>query len=127
MKIKSTLIFTQYDRTVSMIDINHIKVFLNDDFEFPSCYLAAKDPFEALKEICCSNFRFDYSWLNCAISDFRKTSYTEYEVVYSSSRPVMNFVNKIGHFYTMHELLSLEKKIDPYYEQILRSKNFLVA
>lgn len=109
-----------------MMDPDHIKIFLNDDLEFPSCYLTVKEPSEALDQICYNNFRFDPSWLHYVVSDFRKTASTEYEVVYIASRPTINNCNKTGHFYTMQELSSLEKKIDPYYEQILRSKNFLI-
>ena len=126
MKIKFTLLFTQYNRSVSMMDLNHINVFLNDDLDLPSCYLMTKEPAEALSQICYENFRFDPSWLHCMISDFRKTGDTEYEAVYSSSRPAISNSNKLGKFYNTQELLSLEKKIGPYYEQILRSKNFLI-
>ena len=126
MKIKFTLLFTQYNRSVSMMDLEHSQVFLNDDFEFPSCYLTTKEPEEALSQICYENFRFDPSWLHFMISDFRKTGYTEYEAVYSSSRPKIHNSNKLGKFYNMQELSSLEKKIGPYYEQILRSRNFLI-
>lgn len=126
MKIKFTLLFTQYNRSVSMMDLDHIKIFLNDDFEFPSSYLTVKEPRETLNQICYKNFRFDPSWLNCDISDFRNIAPTEYEVVYTASRPVISNCNKIGCFYTTQELSSLEKKIGPYYEQILRSKNFLI-
>ena len=125
MKIKFTLLFTQYNRSISMMDPNHINIFLNDDFEFPSCYLMTKEPAEALSQICYENFRFDPSWLHCMIGDFRKTGHTEYEAVYSSSRPAIHNSNKLGKFHNMQELSSLEKKIGPYYEQLLRSKNFL--
>jgi hypothetical protein len=126
MKIKLTLLFTQYDQSVSMMEGHHNKVFLNDDFEFPSCYLTVKEPSEVLNKICYENFRFDSSWLHYIISGFRKTDLTEYEAVYTSSRPSINHCNKVGHFYSMQELSSLKKEIDPYYEQILRSKNFLI-
>jgi hypothetical protein len=126
MKIKFTLLFTQYNRSISMMDLNHINIFLNNDLEFPSCYLTTKEPSEALDQICYDNFRFDPSWLQCTVDDFRKITPTEYEVVYTASRPTISNSNKTGRFYTIQELSSLEKKIDPYYEQILRSKNFLI-
>ena len=125
MKIKLTLLFTQYNRSLSMLDSNHLGVFLNDDLEFPSYYLTTKQPSEVLDQICHDNFRFDSSWLSWDISDFRKIATTECEAVYTASRPIISNCNKTGHFYTVRELLSLEKKIDPYYEQILRSKNFV--
>jgi hypothetical protein len=126
MKIKFTLLFTHFHKAINMMDLEHIQVFLNDDLEFPSCYLTTKEPAEALSQICYDNFRFDPSWLYCEISDFRKTQYTEYEAVYSSSRPAIPNSNKQGKFYNMQQLLSLDKKIGPYYEQLLRSKNFLI-
>ena len=110
-----------------MIDSSHIQVFLNDDFEFPSRYLTTKEPVDTLNELSYDNFTFDFGWLSPAVSDFRKISATEYEVVYSSSRPLILRSNKCGNFYTMRELLSLDKKIDSYYEQILRSKNFITG
>ena len=127
MKIKVTLLFTAYDKTVDMVDINHNKIFLNDELEFPYCYLAAKDPSDAINEICYNNFRFDPSWLMSIVSGFRKISPTEFEVVYLSSRPMVKNSIKLGDFYTMYEVLSSEKQIDPYYEQILRSHNFFVV
>ena len=126
MKIKLTLLFTQYDRSISMLNPKHIRVFLDDDFECPFRYLTTQEPLDTLSQICYDNFTFDSSWLNASVSDFRKISSTEYEVIYSSSRPLIPNSSKCGNFYTMQELSSLEKKIDSYYEQILRSKNFII-
>lgn len=126
MKIKFTLLFTHFHKNIDMMDLDHAHVFLNDDLEFPSCYLIKRKPEEAITKICHENFRFDPSWLYSSIVDFRKTDEEEYEAVYSSSRPAIANSNKVGKFYNMKELLSLDKKIEPYYEQILRSTNFLI-
>ena len=126
MKIRLTLLFTEYNRSISMMDHNHIKLFLNNDLELPYRYITTKNPRETLNQICYDNFRFDPPWLNANISDFRRTADLEYEVVYSASRPIITNSNKVGDFYTMDELSSLEKKIGSYYEQILRSKNFII-
>lgn len=127
MKTKVTLIFTQYDRTLTMTDLNHIQIYLNDDLEFPSCYLGTKDPHEALAQIYSENFRLDRSWFAPIISDFRKTHTMEYEVVYSSSRPVIPNMKKTGKFYTMYDIKTQEIEIDSYYEQLLRVNNFLIV
>ena len=126
MKIKFTLLFTHFHKNINMMDLEHIHVFLNDDVEFPSCYLINKEPEEAISKICYDNFRFDPSWLYSTITDFRKTEDAENEAVYCSTRPAIATSNKVGKFYNMPEILSLDKKIDPYYEQILRSTNFLI-
>lgn len=104
MKTKVTLIFTEYDRRLTMTDLNHIQIYLNDDLEFPSCYLGVKAPDEALEQIYSENFAVDKSWYVPIISDFRKTATMEYEVVYSSSRPIIPNINKSGKFYTMYEI-----------------------
>ena len=74
MKTKVTLIFTEYDRRLTMTDLNHIPIYLNDDLEFPSCYLGVKAPDEALEQIYSENFAVDKSWYVPIISDFRKNS-----------------------------------------------------
>lgn len=127
MKTKVTLIFTEYDRRLTMTDLNHIQIYLNDDLEFPSCYLGVKAPDEALEQIYSENFAVDKSWYVPIISDFRKTATMEYEVVYSSSRPIIPNINKSGKFYTMYEIKKQQIEIDPYYEQLLRINNFLVV
>ena len=127
MKTKVTLIFTEYDRRLTMTDLNHIQIYLNDDLEFPSCYLGVKAPDEALEQIYSENFAVDKSWYVPIISDFRKTATMEYEVVYSSSRPIIPNINKSGKFYTMYEIKTQQIEIDPYYEQLLRINNFLVV
>ena len=103
-----------------------LNYFLNDDLELPYRYIMAKEPKEILDKICYDNFRFDPPWLNANVAGFRRATDLEYEVVYSASRPAISHSNKVGDFYTMDELSSLEKKIGPYYEQILRSKNFII-
>ena len=127
MKTKVTLIFTEYDRRLTMTDLNHIQIYLNDDLEFPSCYLGVKAPDEALEQIYSENFAVDKSLYVPIISDFRKTATMEYEVVYSSSRPIIPNINKSGKFYTMYEIKKQQIEIDPYYEQLLRINNFLVV
>ena len=62
MKIKLTLLFTEYNKSISMMDHNHIKLFLNDDLELPYRYVANKEPREILNQICYDNFRFDPSY-----------------------------------------------------------------
>tara|TARA_Y100001938_G_C7902770_1_gene335536 strand:+ start:310 stop:693 length:384 start_codon:yes stop_codon:yes gene_type:complete len=127
MKTKVTLIFTEYDRTLTMTDLNHIQIYLNDDLEFPSCYLGVKEPVEALAQIYSENFMVDESWFAPILSDFRKTTTMEYEVVYNSSRPIIPNMNKTGKFYTMYEIKTQQIEIDPYYEQLLRTNNFLIV
>jgi len=127
MKTKVTLIFTEYDRRLTMTDLNHIQIYLNDDLEFPSCYLGVKSPDEALEQIYSEYFAVDKSWYVPIICDFRKTATMEYEIVYSSSRPIITNINKSGKFYTMYEIQKQQIEIDPYYEQLLRINNFLIV
>ena len=127
MKIKTTLLFTQYNRSLAMTDLDHIQIFLNNDFEFPSCIVGVKSPEETLKKIYSENFNADYRWFHPQINGFRQTKSTEYEVVYCSSRPVIKNINKTGKFYTMYELISQKIEIESYYEQNLRSNNFLIV
>ena len=126
MKIKVSLLFTQYNSMLKITDYNHIAIFFNDDLKFPSCYLGNKDPYEALENIYFENFRVDKSWFLPKVSDFRKTDQLDYEIVYTSSRPLIPNMNKAGHFYTMYEIQSKNIEIDPYYEQLIRSNNFLI-
>ena len=126
MKIKVTLLFTQYNRQLCMTDFDHINIFFTDDLKFPNCYLGTKYPEEALEKIYAENFRTDQSWFSSKLSGFRKTDINEYEIVYSSTRPIIPNLNKTGEFNTMFDIISKKIEIDPYYEQLLRLNNFII-
>ena len=126
MKVKVTLLFTQYDRQLCMTDFSHINIFFTDSFKFPSCYLGSKHPEEALEKIYAENFLTDQSWFCPQLSGFRKTDLDEHEIVYSSSRPIIPNLNKTGQFKNMIDITSQEIEIEPYYEQLLRLHNFII-
>ena len=122
MKVKITFIVTQCNHKLSPTDENYFKFFLNDQREFPSAYMSAKDEYDTLQEISQRYFHVDFEWLQKELYGFRRSSVNECEVVYTSFMPEILGMLKMGQFYSDTKAIQSDIKIDPYYEEFLSKR-----
>ncbi len=119
MKVKITFIILKKDNNVSVTSDSHLKVYLDDDYQFPSRYISTKDQYETLKEIHEDYLNVDFDWIKKDLFSFEVLNYQECEVIYLACLPQINEAEKTGSFYSLTELSDIGIKLRPNYERAI--------
>ncbi len=119
MKVKITFIILKKDNNVSVTSDSHLKVYLNDDYEFPSRYISTKNQYETLKEIHKDYLNVDFDWIKKDLFSFEVLNNQECEVIYLACLPQINEAEKTGSFYTLSELSDIGIELRPNYERAI--------
>lgn len=119
MKVKITFIILKKDNNVGLASDSYLKVYLDDEYLFPSKYISTKNEYETLKEIseCYLNIEFD--WIKKDLFSFEVLNNEECEVVYVACLPQIYEAEKTGSFYTLPELSDIGIKLKPNYERAI--------
>lgn len=118
MKVKLTLLAIRQDIKVPFEHDNFFEFLVNENSEFPNCYISTKDEITTLKELFEEYLKICFEWCNFEISDFRKSKIDECEIVYVIKLPSMLNIEKRGKFISHNNKLELDK----FYERILSRK-----
>ena len=119
MKVKITFIILKKDNNVSVTSVSHLKVYLDDDYQFPSRYISTKDQYETLKEIHEDYLNVDFDWIKKDLFSFEVLNNQECEVIYLACLPQINEAEKTGSFYTLSELSDIGIELRPNYERAI--------
>jgi hypothetical protein len=119
MKVKITFIILKKDNNVSVTSDSHLKVYLDDDYEFPSRYISTKNQYETLKEIHKDYLNVDFDWIKKDLFSFEVLNNQECEVIYLACLPQINEAEKTGSFYTLSELSDIGIELRPNYERAI--------
>ncbi len=119
MKVKITFIILKKDNNVSVTSDSHLKVYLDDDYQFPSRYISTKDQYETLKEIHEDYLNVDFDWIKKDLFSFEVLNNQECEVIYLACLPQINEAEKTGSFYTLSELSDIGIELRPNYERAI--------
>ena len=119
MKVKITFIILKKDNNVSVTSDSHLKVYLDDDYEFPSRYISTKNQYETLKEIHKDYLNVDFDWIKKDLFSFEVLNNQECEVIYLACLPQINEAEKTGSFYTLSELSDIGIELKSNYERAI--------
>ncbi len=119
MKVKITFIILKIDKNVSITSDSHLKVYLDDDYEFPSKYISTKNEYETLKELWDCYLSVDFNWIKKDLFSFEVLNNQECEVLYIACLPQINEAERSGSFYTLPELSDIGIELRPNYERAI--------
>ena len=119
MKVKITFIILSKDNNVNVASENHLKVYLNNDNDFPHRYISTKNEHETLKEISDQHLNVDFDWIKKDLFSFEVLNNQECEVIYLACLPQINEAEKTGSFYTLSELFDIGIELKPNYERAI--------
>tara|TARA_Y100000004_G_C8923938_1_gene416724 strand:+ start:21 stop:404 length:384 start_codon:yes stop_codon:yes gene_type:complete len=119
MKVKITYIILKKDNAVSITNSNHLKVYLNDENNFPSRYISTKNEIETLKQISDEHLYIEFDWIKKELFSFEVLNNQESEVIYLAHLPHITEAEKNGSFYTLAELSDIGIKLKPNYERAI--------
>ena len=127
MKVRLTLIVTQYDNKPRVHNIDNTKdrfsFFINDNSKLPSIVMASKNEEETLQILLDKYFYVAYDWMNVELCGFRKSDISECEAIYIASIPIVAGITKVGQFISDTEAKRRKIKIAKYYEQLLSRRS----
>ena len=117
MKIKLTLLPVAFNNKFNSFD-NKRNTLLMDGDKPISRYIYSESVDECLKKLCTEYLHHSYSWLDITLTDFRRASSDEFEVVYFTQFPYVDGFYRAG---TPDNLSSEEtlEKLGEYYVGIL--------
>ena len=127
MKVRITYVILKKDPSVRITHDSHIKVYLDENQQFPSAYISTKDEYETLKQISDKHLYVDFDWIKKDLSSFEVLNNQECEVVYSAYIPHISDAEKIGSFYTFKELSDMGIKLKSNYEKAIFRRGKSVA
>ena len=119
MKVKITYIILKKDKNINMANENHIKIYLDDNHQFPFRYISTKNELETLKEISNQHLYVDFDWIKKDLFSFEVLNNQECEVLYVAVLPEITDAEKVGSFYSIKELLDMDIKLKPNYERAI--------
>tara|TARA_Y100001972_G_C7562799_1_gene282605 strand:- start:93 stop:464 length:372 start_codon:yes stop_codon:yes gene_type:complete len=119
MKVKITYIVLKKDNTISITSGNHIKVYLDDNNNFPSCYISTKNEYETLKQISDEHLYIEFDWIKKRLFSFEVLNNQECEVLYLAVIPQISEAEKNGSFYTLSELSDMGIELKQNYERAI--------
>tara|TARA_Y100000296_G_C5125768_1_gene232788 strand:+ start:137 stop:520 length:384 start_codon:yes stop_codon:yes gene_type:complete len=117
MKIKVTLLPVAFDEKFNFLDERRNTLLIDGDSPIHR-YIYSESVNECLAKLCESYLQYSYEWLDVQLSDFRRVSTEEFEVVYFSQFPFIENFEKAGEKIS----LSLNKEIneiEDYYVDII--------
>tara|TARA_Y100000004_G_scaffold163352_1_gene192660 strand:+ start:233 stop:607 length:375 start_codon:yes stop_codon:yes gene_type:complete len=98
MRVRATLIVAQQDLRSSWQSDDYFRFFLTEDHRFPSSLISTKSENDTVKDLFEKYFNVYFDWANVQLSDFRRVSIEDCEVLYSCKIPAMLGVEKSGKF-----------------------------
>ena len=119
MKVKITYIILKKDKNINMANENHIKVYLDDNYQLPSRYISTKNEYETLREISNQHLYVDFDWIKKDLFSFEVLNNQECEVLYVAVLPQITDAEKVGSFYNPKELFDMDIKLKPNYEKAI--------
>ena len=119
MKVKITFIILKKDNNISVTNDSHLKVYLSDEYLFPSKYISTKNEYETLRQISDRHLSIDFKWIKKDLFSFEVLNYQECEVIYLACLPQINEAEKTGSFYSLTELSDIGIKLRPNYERAI--------
>ena len=119
MKVKITYIILKKDKNINMANENHIKVYLDDNYQLPSRYISTKNEHESLREISNQHLYVDFDWIKKDLFSFEVLNNQECEVLYVAVLPQITDAEKVGSFYNPKELFDMDIKLKPNYEKAI--------
>jgi len=119
MKVKITFIILKKDNNISVTNDSHLKVYLDDEYLFPSKYISTKNEYDTLKEISEHHLNIDFDWIKKDLFSFEVLNNQECEVIYLACLPQINEAEKTGSFYTLSELSDIGIELKSNYERAI--------
>lgn len=119
MKVKITFIILKKDNNVSVTSDSHLKVYLDDDYKFPSRYISTKNEYDTLKEISDQHLNIEFNWIKKDLFSFEVLNNQECEVIYLAHIPQINESERSGSFYTLPELSDIGIELKLNYERAI--------
>ena len=119
MKVKITFIILKKDNNMSVTNDSHLKVYLDDEYLFPSKYISTKNEYDTLKEISEHHLNIDFDWIKKDLFSFEVLNNQECEVIYLACLPEINEAEKTGSFYTLSELSDIGIELKSNYERAI--------
>jgi hypothetical protein len=119
MKVKITFIILKKDNNISVTNDSHLKVYLSDEYLFPSKYISTKNEYDTLKEISEHHLNIDFDWIKKDLFSFEVLNNQECEVIYLACLPQINEAEKTGSFYTLSELSDIGIELKSNYERAI--------
>jgi len=119
MKVKITFIILKKDNNISVANDSHLKVYLSDEYLFPSKYISTKNEYDTLKEISEHHLNIDFDWIKKDLFSFEVLNNQECEVIYLARLPQINEAEKTGSFYTLSELSDIGIELKSNYERAI--------
>ena len=119
MKVKITFIILKKDNNVSFTSDSHLKVYLDDDYKFPSRYISTKNEYDTLKEISDQHLNIEFNWIKKDLFSFEVLNNQECEVIYLAHIPQINESERSGSFYTLPELSDIGIELKLNYERAI--------
>ena len=119
MKVKITYIILKKDKNINMANENHIKVYLDDNYQLPFRYISTKNEHETLREISNQHLYVDFDWIKKDLFSFEVLNNQECEVIYLACLPQINEAEKTGSFYTLSELFDIGIELKPNHERAI--------
>tara|TARA_R100000008_G_C3584887_1_gene171410 strand:- start:3049 stop:3447 length:399 start_codon:yes stop_codon:yes gene_type:complete len=127
MKVRLTLIVTQYDDRPRVHNMDNTKdrfsFFINDNNRLPSIIISSKNEEETLQALSNKYFYVAYDWMNVELCGFRRSDIDECEAIYIASIPNVAGITKTGQFISDTEAKRRKIKIGKYYEQLLSRRS----
>ena len=119
MKVTITLIVIKKDTNRGFQDDKHLTVYLDENYEFPSCFISTKDEYDTLRQLSDKHFNLDFDWMKKDLFNFEVLNNEECEVIYLSCIPEVLEAEKVGSFYTLPELHDIGIKLKKSYERAI--------
>jgi hypothetical protein len=119
MKVRITFIILKRDNNISPASDQHLRVYLDDHYEFPSGYISTKNEYDTLKEISDQHLNIEFNWIKKDLFSFEVLNNQECEVIYLAHIPQINESERSGSFYTLPELSDIGIELKLNYERAI--------
>ena len=119
MKVKIRFIILKKNDQAGFNSEDYLKVYLDDENNFPSGYISTKSEYETLKQISDQHLNVDFDWIKKDLFSFEVLNNQECEVVYIACLPQITDAEKNGSFYTLPELSDMGIELKQNYERAI--------
>lgn len=119
MKVKITFIVLKKNDQAGFNSEDYLKVYLDDENNFPSGYISTKSEYETLKQISNQHLNVDFDWIKKDLFSFEVLNNQECEVIYLACLPEILEAEKVGSFFTLSELSDIGIELKENYERAI--------
>lgn len=119
MKVKITFIILKKNDQAGFNSEDYLKVYLDDENNFPSGYISTKSEYETLKQISNQHLNVDFDWIKKDLFSFEVLNNQECEVIYLACLPEILEAEKAGSFFTLSELSDIGIELKENYERAI--------